>query len=397
MVLLFVGTSYGSNIGRIWHVTDIHYEPNYTAGDYPASSCRDLDGGTPGYWGDYRCDSPWALVNSSVYAMRSIEENPDFIIWTGDDTPHVPDDNLSTDKVIDIITNVTTLLSETFPGTTVFPVFGNHDYHPKHMFPPMTNPVYSTIADLWSHWLGDYPAFNEKFRKVAYYTAQFTAGLRIVGLNTVYYYTSNKVTEDLEDPGDQFVWLESVLNQAATDGEKVGTLRILDDMMTLVDDMMSLVDDMMSLVEDMMPLVVNMMSLVVNMMSLVADMMSLVDDMMSLVDDMMLLVDNMMSLVDDMMSLVIDMMSLVVNMMSLVDDMMSLVDDMMPLVDNMMSLVDDMMSLVIDMMSLVVNMMSFVDDMMPLVDNMMSLVDDMMSLGVDKMSLVDDMMSLVGI
>ena len=36
-----------------------------------------------GKWGNYLCDSPWRLINSSVYAMKSIEPNPDFIIWTG--------------------------------------------------------------------------------------------------------------------------------------------------------------------------------------------------------------------------------------------------------------------------------------------------------------------------
>jgi len=31
----------------------------------------------------FRCDSPWKLINSSVYAMKSIEGDPDFLLWTG--------------------------------------------------------------------------------------------------------------------------------------------------------------------------------------------------------------------------------------------------------------------------------------------------------------------------
>nr|XP_006821102.1 PREDICTED: acid sphingomyelinase-like phosphodiesterase 3b-like [Saccoglossus kowalevskii] len=205
----------------IWHVTDFHHEPNYTSGDYPASSCRNLNGETPAYWGDYRCDSPWSLINSSVYAMADLNSSPDFIIWTGDDTPHVPNENLNTDKVLDMIWNLTSLLMEVFPDTHVFPVLGNHDYHPKHMMPPEPNIVYETVGDWWEHWLESYPGAVESFKQVAYYTALYKTGHRIVGLNTVYYYTNDKLTADMEDPGDQFQWLEDILLNATENDEKV--------------------------------------------------------------------------------------------------------------------------------------------------------------------------------
>ncbi|XP_077995416.1 acid sphingomyelinase-like phosphodiesterase 3b isoform X2 [Glandiceps talaboti] len=209
------------SLSYIWHVTDFHYDPDYTAGDYPASSCRDLGGETPNYWGDYRCDSPWALINSSVYAMQAIKEKPDFIIWTGDDTPHVPNDNLSTQKVINIISNLTSLLMDAFPNIKVFPVLGNHDYHPKHMMPPEPNDVYGNVTLLWDEWLNPYSDALNTFKQAAYYTAEYKPGQRIVGLNTVYYYTNDKVTEDMDDPGDQFQWLESVLQNATEKNEKV--------------------------------------------------------------------------------------------------------------------------------------------------------------------------------
>ena len=36
-----------------------------------------------GEFGNYACDSPWPLVQSSIQAMKTIKDQPDFILWTG--------------------------------------------------------------------------------------------------------------------------------------------------------------------------------------------------------------------------------------------------------------------------------------------------------------------------
>lgn len=126
-----------------------------------------------GKFGDYVCDSPWHLINSSVYAMKSILPNPDFIVWTGyvtffkwilqdsaslktisgeinaclplqswyfqisiwywhvwlqlilkqsavlllsDDTPHVDNKDLGEDAVLNIINNLTDIINQVFPS-----------------------------------------------------------------------------------------------------------------------------------------------------------------------------------------------------------------------------------------------------------------------------------------
>ena len=46
-------------------------------------------------------------------------------------------------------------------------------------------------------------------------------GLRILALNTNLYYTSDKVTANMSDPADQFVWMESVLKQSRRNHEMV--------------------------------------------------------------------------------------------------------------------------------------------------------------------------------
>lgn len=55
----------------------------------------------------------------------------------------------------------------------------------------------------------------------AYYTLKTPTALRIVGLNTNLYYTSNKQVDNIDDPADQFVWLENVLKYSNISAEKV--------------------------------------------------------------------------------------------------------------------------------------------------------------------------------
>ena len=73
-----------SDEGFFWHVTDMHLDPTYTS-DSPAGSCGEKGGDQDswGDFGDYLCDAPWFLINSSVYAMRQLHPDVDFLIWTG--------------------------------------------------------------------------------------------------------------------------------------------------------------------------------------------------------------------------------------------------------------------------------------------------------------------------
>ncbi len=74
------------NSGNFWHITDQHWDPTYRLTDDPELVCAS-SGNRPaanaGEFGDYSCDSPWHLINSSVYAMKDILPDPDFIVWTG--------------------------------------------------------------------------------------------------------------------------------------------------------------------------------------------------------------------------------------------------------------------------------------------------------------------------
>uniref|UniRef100_A0A8C3FTG6 Sphingomyelin phosphodiesterase acid like 3B n=1 Tax=Chrysemys picta bellii TaxID=8478 RepID=A0A8C3FTG6_CHRPI len=72
--------------GHFWHITDLHLDPEYRVATNPLHVCPSA-GSKPvsnaGTWGNYMCDSPWSLINSSIYAMKAILPDPDFILWTG--------------------------------------------------------------------------------------------------------------------------------------------------------------------------------------------------------------------------------------------------------------------------------------------------------------------------
>ncbi|KAF6345681.1 sphingomyelin phosphodiesterase acid like 3B [Rhinolophus ferrumequinum] len=209
--------------GKFWHISDLHLDPDYKVSTDPLQVCPSA-GSQPvsnaGPWGDYLCDSPWVLINSSVYAMKEIEPEPDFILWTGDDTPHVPNERLGEAAVLAIVERLTKLIREVFPDTKVYAALGNHDFHPKNQFPAGSNNIYNQVAELWRPWLS-----NESislFKEGAFYSEKLPGPTgRIVVLNTNLYYSQNEQTASMADPGQQFQWLEDVLTNASRAGEMV--------------------------------------------------------------------------------------------------------------------------------------------------------------------------------
>ncbi|XP_028327233.1 acid sphingomyelinase-like phosphodiesterase 3b [Gouania willdenowi] len=210
--------------GHFWHITDLHWDPTYKLNDDPQMVCAssgNRSANNAGEYGDYVCDSPWNLINSSVFAMKNILPEPDFIVWTGDDTPHVPNEDLGEVAVLDIIRNLTDIIRLVFPNTKVYSAMGNHDIHPKNQFPSDPNQIYHQISEMWQDWLE--PESMETFRKGAFYTEKLLnqTGVRMLVLNTNLYYNQNQLTQDVDDPAGQFTWMDQVLTEAEKNKEKV--------------------------------------------------------------------------------------------------------------------------------------------------------------------------------
>lgn len=216
------GSRYLSSPGRFWHITDLHLDPTYHLTSDPTKVCFSSKGAPAsqaGVFGDFLCDAPYQLICSAFAHMAPLTKPQDFIIWTGDNAPHVPVDELSTDVVIQLIQNMTETIQQHFPNLTVYPTVGNHDYWPQDQLPTSTNAIYRAAAKLWRPWLQADALMT--LSQGGFYSQLVKPGLRVVSLNTILYYGPNKAVGNHSDPAGQFDWLEVTLKKAAVNLEKV--------------------------------------------------------------------------------------------------------------------------------------------------------------------------------
>ncbi|MBN3303245.1 ASM3A phosphodiesterase, partial [Amia calva] len=165
------------------------------------------------------CDSPYQLIQSAFQYMQQVEQQPDFMIWTGDSPPHVPAKELSTETVINIISNMTHTIQGHFPHLPVYPALGNHDYWPQDQLPVSTNKIYEAVSELWKPWLK--PEALKTLRTGGFYSQIVEPNLRLISLNTILYYSPNNETLNITDPAGQFEWLEETLVTSRQSNEKV--------------------------------------------------------------------------------------------------------------------------------------------------------------------------------
>ncbi|KAK6489806.1 acid sphingomyelinase-like phosphodiesterase 3a [Huso huso] len=210
------------SIGKFWHVSDLHLDPTYHLTDDHTKVCFSSKGfpaKSPGFFGDFMCDSPYQLIQSAFQHMKDVDQQPTFMIWTGDSPPHVPANELSTEIVINVISNMTHTIREFFPNLQVFPALGNHDYWPQDQLPVSTNTIYQAVAELWKPWLT-----TEALSTLStggFYSQIVKPNLRLISLNTILYYSPNHATENMTDPAGQFEWLEGTLDTSQQANEKV--------------------------------------------------------------------------------------------------------------------------------------------------------------------------------
>ncbi|XP_076011250.1 cyclic GMP-AMP phosphodiesterase SMPDL3A [Genypterus blacodes] len=216
------GSVHLADTGRFWHITDLHLDPTYHLVPDPTKVCfssKGVPAAQAGLYGDFLCDSPYRLIQSAFTHMAQLIQPQDFVIWTGDSPPHVPVDELSTDTVIQVISNMTQTIRHFFPNLTVYPALGNHDYWPQDQMPTSTNAIYQAAVKQWEPWLQ--PEALLTLSQGGFYSQLARPGLRVVSLNTILYYSPDKVTVNVTDPAGQFEWLRETLEKAAQNQEKV--------------------------------------------------------------------------------------------------------------------------------------------------------------------------------
>ncbi|XP_075215109.1 acid sphingomyelinase-like phosphodiesterase 3b [Lycorma delicatula] len=215
---LFMVTSSTAKIGYFWHITDIHYDYHYSAKGDVRKNCwktekESLGTSRPnGRFGDYSCDSPWALVESAARAMKAKHgDNIEFVLWTGDGLSRNAIGR-SSENQVEALKNLTNLLRNTFSSQFVFPVLGHDD--------PGSSPgerlTFGDLADYWKQWLPTEAI--QTFKTGGYYTIERKKHkLRIIALNTNLYTSAYGP----EDPQAQWAWLEGVLAKSHRNKETV--------------------------------------------------------------------------------------------------------------------------------------------------------------------------------
>jgi len=227
--------------GQFWHISDLHLDYKYTEGGDMSNFCHqrvENNNSTPsinsdivGPAGNYHCDSPAALVESALLAMKRLNPNPDFIVWTGDSAPHWWNPVPSEDYILNVTKSVFTRLDKLFPSVAIIPALGNHDSSPPDQF-PQYNPEDKVKPEyymkLWRKGAyGDHindTEARENFLKCGFYSkvvspSNSSKKLKFIVLNTNMYYHDNFTKG--KDPCGQLDWLNRTLDSVDIDKEKV--------------------------------------------------------------------------------------------------------------------------------------------------------------------------------
>lgn len=204
--------------GSIWWITDMHVDLDGDSYPDEAPKCA---------W------TPPALMQSSLRKMAAVEAKPDMIIVSGDFV-HFPPRNssdITADRVVETLRQVTDWISKAFPGVPVFPCLGNHDFDPSNNWPEEKRArwLYEPLGAMWgpdgAGWL-DATAAASVARNGGYGQAFGEAKLRVIAPNTNYWAWYNTF-ESLEQNATtsaadrHFQWFAEELTLAEANGEAV--------------------------------------------------------------------------------------------------------------------------------------------------------------------------------
>eukprot|EP00906_Rhabdomonas_costata_P009049 RCo012825 len=221
-----VVTSSSVPAARFVFLTDFHADPFY--GRSGAYSCNRVGAYPPLGW--YGCDSPWALVNSTVSGAAAVVPQPSFVVMCGDLVRHgaslLPKEPPE-DTVVGVIRGVAEVVAQAFPslawnssgngsGSGLVWVLGNNDllgdyYLDLSPSSSFLRDVASSLSDVLS------PEEQATVATGGYYSREMGPGLNltVAVLNTIPYSPRhNPNTTTLDDPLGQFQWLQGILQAA---------------------------------------------------------------------------------------------------------------------------------------------------------------------------------------
>ena len=202
---------------------DIHidplYEPYSDVVRDPEFWCRrPFNGTTKAFkFGQYGCDPPNITFLSALEHMKSVVEEPMFVLFGGDAAGH--DLGLNRDELRDLINWTISKTKEALPGVPILITLGNNDFEKDYGEASTDALDFESVGRVMREFMNDEQ--HATFLKGGYYFHDIPdVKIRLLLLNTVLY--SSKRSEAGEDPQGQFEWIRNVSQDAIAKGLSVG-------------------------------------------------------------------------------------------------------------------------------------------------------------------------------
>ncbi|ANB13291.1 hypothetical protein AWJ20_1575 [Sugiyamaella lignohabitans] len=201
---------------NVIHVSDLHVQLTYQVGSEANCSqymcCtshnynEDAPNGTvlepAGTWGGYYCDVPPVLLDNSLQTIGNLSSNFsfEFAIFTGDMVDHDDDQYLSLSYTIESEEEIYYALKNNLKGIPVYATLGNHDSFPYGQIAQNSSGFANKFewntdlaGDLWADrfgWVSSEVGDQIRTNYAAYATTT-NRGLRVISLNSNFWYTAN--------------------------------------------------------------------------------------------------------------------------------------------------------------------------------------------------------------
>ncbi|VDP77202.1 unnamed protein product [Echinostoma caproni] len=219
--------------GTFWHFTDIHLDSTYYIDDLF------------GVWGNYRRDSSLLVAATAIGNATDLDcilQQPDFVIWSGDNSPH--NNTLTADDVLESLMRLSNwfTLFAVSKNISVLPVIGEYDLFPAAEISPLKGNLrreewchrLATESDYWSRWIQEaeesvkheHGLPKALFNETGCYHSMLLPEsigpqILLIGLNSIIWYVNNpKLQLTEQDPLDQFRWLIDSLTWARENNAK---------------------------------------------------------------------------------------------------------------------------------------------------------------------------------
>ncbi|EKM50588.1 uncharacterized protein PHACADRAFT_263949 [Phanerochaete carnosa HHB-10118-sp] len=224
---------------QVIHISDVHIDRFYTVGSEANCTkpicCRNFADETgpltepAGPNGNSHCDSPVTLADSMLEAAQQFGSTANFTLFTGDVVEGAVWLVNKTEVTNDLEAFNAEMASKL--KAPIFPAIGNHDSVPVNSFPRNTTTttidsqwVFDTQSAGWAQWIGAIAASQEDQTSGSYSVVAPGMDLRIISVNTQYWYKQNFWVYDSDtqqpDPNGLLAFMVQELQAAEDAGQR---------------------------------------------------------------------------------------------------------------------------------------------------------------------------------